>query len=487
MNDRSDQQLLQDYAQNRSDTAFAELVRRHVDLVYSAALRRLGDSHLAEDVAQGTFTALAQNARSLAGHPVLSGWLHRTTQNIAANLIRTNLRRQIREQEAVTMNQLLSSAPDDANWQSIAPHLDAALDELESTDRDVVLLRYFEKKSARETAAQLGISEDAAQKRVSRAVERLREFFAKRGVTVGASGLAVVISANAVQAAPVGLTLTITTATALVGTTLATTATVTATKAIAMTALQKIIVAATIAGLAGAGIYEARQASQLREQNQTLQQQQAPLTEENDRLQRERNDLTNRFAALSDEIMRGKSNSAELLKLRGEIGLLRRLNQQSLPANALPDAKPTQTLEKGFGSLGDYLSADMVSDAGTSTPEALLQTFIWAIREGKANRLEEIASMFGGQSEPGDVVGQISESQAPVFKMIQSAFTSASGFRLSSKSIGVGQKYHVRLEADPINGSQNNESPKNLNLTFVLERKTDGWTFGDPSEITEAK
>jgi hypothetical protein len=254
-----------------------------------------------------------------------------------------------------------------------------------------------------------------------------------------------------------------------------------------MTTIQKTIVTATVAVLAGVGIYEARQASQLREQVQVFKQQQTPLTEENDRLQRERNDLTSRLAALSEEIVRGKSNSGELLKLRGEIGLLRRLNQQSLPANTLPDAKPTQTLEKGFGSLGEYLSADMVSDAGTSTPEALLQTFIWAIREGKVNRLEEVASMFGGQSEPGDVVGQISESQAPMFKMMQSAFTSAAGFRLSSKSIGDGQKYHVRLDADPINGSQNNESPKNLNLTFVLERKTDGWTFGDPSEITDVK
>ncbi|MGC3957439.1 MAG: sigma-70 family RNA polymerase sigma factor [Verrucomicrobiota bacterium] len=320
MNDRSDQQLLQDYAQNRTDPAFAELVRRHIDLVYSAAMRRLGDAHLAEDVAQGTFTALAQNAHDLAGHPVLTGWLHRTTQNIAANLIRTNLRRQTREQEAVTMNQLLSSAPNDANWQSIAPHLDAALDELESADRDMVMLRYFEKKSARETATQLGISEDAAQKRVSRAVDRLREFFAKRGVTVGASGLAVVISANAVQAAPVGLALAISTAAALTGTTLATTATITATKAIAMTALQKTVVAATIAVLAGVGIYEAQQASKLREQVQKLR----PLAENYQQLQIERDELNNRLTSLLADNSHANLNSSqtELLRLRGKFGQL---------------------------------------------------------------------------------------------------------------------------------------------------------------------
>src|ERR1041385_471190 len=109
------------------------------------------------------------------------------------------------------MNELLSTGSD-ASWEHIAPHLDAALGELSEPDRDAVLLRYFEKKSAQEMAERLGISDEAAQKRVSRAVERLREFFAKRGVTIGASGLVVVISGNAVQSAPLGLTVAISTA-----------------------------------------------------------------------------------------------------------------------------------------------------------------------------------------------------------------------------------------------------------------------------------
>ena len=235
---------MRDYAERRSEAAFAELVRRHVDFVYSAALRMVRDAHLAEDVTQGVFVALAQNARQLTDRPVLSGWLHRTAQNLAAKAVRTDVRRRAREQEAAAMNELLSAEPD-AVWEHIAPHLDAALGELSEPDRDALLLRYFERKSAREMAQTLGISDDAAQKRVSRAVERLREFFAKRGVTVGASGLVVVISANAVQAAPVGLAVTISTAAALAGTTIATTATATATKAIAMTTLQKTLITAT--------------------------------------------------------------------------------------------------------------------------------------------------------------------------------------------------------------------------------------------------
>ena len=190
------------------EPAFAELVRRHLDFVYSAALRMVRDAHLAEDVTQKTFVALAQNARQLADRPVLSGWLHRTAQNLAANTVRSEVRRRAREQEAAAMNELLAAEPD-AVWEKIAPQLDTALGELNEPDRDALLLRYFERKSAREMAQTLGTTEDAAQKRVSRAVERLREFFLKRNVTIGASSLAVLISGNAVQPAPTKLVATI--------------------------------------------------------------------------------------------------------------------------------------------------------------------------------------------------------------------------------------------------------------------------------------
>ena len=162
VNTLTDAQLLGEYAAKGSETAFAELVRRHVDLVYSVAQRLMQNPAQVQDVTQGVFLVLARNADHLQYHPALVGWLHRTTQNIAAQTVRTEARRQRREQEAVTMSDLLSPDTEPA-WEVIAPQLDAALSELSEIDREVTLLRYFEKKTAAEIAGLLGTSEAAVQ------------------------------------------------------------------------------------------------------------------------------------------------------------------------------------------------------------------------------------------------------------------------------------------------------------------------------------
>ncbi len=367
MNDLTDQQLLRDYAERQSEAAFAAIVHRYVDLAYSAAFRMVGDIHAAKDVTQAVFVALAQNARQLTDRPALAGWLHGTARNLAVKAIRSDVRRRAREQEAAVMNELLSASPD-TRWEYIAPHLDEALGELSEPEREAVLLRYFKNHDLRTVGATLGISDDAAQKRVSRAVERLREFFAKRGVTVGASGLAVVISANAVQAAPMGLALAISAAATLTGTTLATTATLTATKAIAMTALQKTIVTATVAVLTGAGIYEARHAALLRAQVQTLQQQQAALTETIKQLQEDRDDAANRVALLTKSPPKYDKSASELLRLRGEVGRLRR---ESTEAN-VPITHDTVESR--------YQNAQKLARNGNSA--AALNEFLWCFDEG---------------------------------------------------------------------------------------------------------
>jgi len=347
VNELSDQELLRDYAERQSDVAFAELVRRHVDFVYSAALRMVCDSHTAEDVTQNTFIALAKNAREVRNRSVLSGWLHSTARNLAANTIRTEVRRRNREQEAAAMNELLANESD-VSWKNVAPYLDDAIAELADSDRDALLLRYFERKSAREMGQIFGTSEDAAKKRVSRAVERLREFFSKRGVTIGAGGLVVLISTNAVQSAPAALAGSISTA-AITTTAIHISTAVTATKVIAMTTLQKAVIGATIAVAIGTGIFEAHKNSGLRGEYQALEQQKNSLTAQVGQMQHERDVARTELASVSEENARLKSgqNLAELLKLRGEVGVLRdqsaAADSNSVPANALAKVMDSST------------------------------------------------------------------------------------------------------------------------------------------------
>jgi RNA polymerase sigma factor (sigma-70 family) len=371
VNSLTEQQLLREYTERRSEAAFTELVRRHVDLVYSAALRMVCDSHLAEDVTQGAFMALARSAHQLTERAVLSGWLHRTAQNIAAQTVRTDVRRRAREQEAAAMNELFATAPD-APWEHIAPHLDAALGELSEADRDALLLRFFERKSAQEMAQVLGISDEAAQKRVSRAVERLREFFVKRGITVGASGLLVVISAHAVQAAPVGLTVTISTAAALVGTTLSTTATTALTKAIIMTTTQKVLIAAALAAAVGTGIFEARQASTARIEIHALKQQQALLAEQLEQMTRERAEAARQIATLRAQNEGQDRSTGELLRLRSEVTRLRNESKQVAQAKTQDASDPTALAAQAWLGRVNLLKQRFEQWPGKKTPELQL-------------------------------------------------------------------------------------------------------------------
>jgi RNA polymerase sigma factor (sigma-70 family) len=209
MHTMSDWELLQAYAKNRSETAFAELVRRHLNWVYSAALRQVRDSHLAEDVTQAVFVLLARKAGSLRPATILSGWLFRTTRFVSSRALRTEYRRKAREQTAVTMSSTTSSADNEILWNQLTPHLDQAVAALSQADRTAILLRFYEKKPLREVGERLGLSEEAAKKRVSRAIEKLRDLIARRGVVFGGAGLAVALAEKSVQAAPSTLSVTV--------------------------------------------------------------------------------------------------------------------------------------------------------------------------------------------------------------------------------------------------------------------------------------
>jgi len=208
MND--DLKLLREYAASGSEAAFEAIVSRHLGLVHSAALRQARDPVLAEEITQAVFIILARKAGSLSGQTVLPGWLYRTTRFTAANLLRREASRQQREYEACLQSTLENDTQQPV-WPEIWPSIDKAMGRLSKTDRDALLLRYFENKSLKEVGAALGIEERAAQKRVNRSLEKLRSAFAKRGVMVTVAAMAAAISANSVRAAPQSLVAKVTT------------------------------------------------------------------------------------------------------------------------------------------------------------------------------------------------------------------------------------------------------------------------------------
>jgi RNA polymerase sigma factor (sigma-70 family) len=377
----TDLELLDQFAREQSQDAFTALVKRHLNLVYSAAVRQVRSPQLAEEVSQAVFTNLALNAAKLTPTTVLTAWLYRATRNTAIDVVRREARRQAREQIAFQMSEITNTSTD---WTHIERMLDEAMDSLEEADRTALLLRYFENRSLREVGQALGASEDAAQKRVSRAVERLREFFTKREVTVGAGALVAVLSANAIQAAPTGLVTTVATGAVLAANPISTSTAITVTKAIAMTATQKIIIGVVAAGAIAVGVYQARENSNLREQVQALKQsqdEQAALKNQVQELQRERDRATNQLASLAEEAAAQKKSPNEVLKLRGEVGSLRKENAAIGSTSGLskvtanPEARKMLRNQQKFGMSMIYKGftkqANLTSDQTEKLNELL--------------------------------------------------------------------------------------------------------------------
>jgi RNA polymerase sigma factor (sigma-70 family) len=310
-----DSELLRQFARANSEAAFTELVQRHVNLVYSAALRQVnGDAHLAQDVAQTVFTDLARKADLLArgrdASSPLTGWLYTGTHFAAAKMIRGENRR--RDREEIFMREPIHETAPEPDWENLRPTLDAAMHELKETDREAILLRYFENRQFAEVGAKLGLNENAARMCVERALEKLRDIFTKRGVTTVAA-LASVISANAVQIAPANLAAIL--ASASIAT--AGTGTLTFLKIMTATKLKLAFSAIVVAGAATAIVVQQQTQTQLRSENKFLIRQIAQL-------QTDSVNFSNHLAEISDAKKLSDDQFNELLKLRGEVGVLRR-------------------------------------------------------------------------------------------------------------------------------------------------------------------
>ncbi len=201
-----DLKLLREYVAHQSDQTFEALVARHLDLVYSAARRQVGDPHLAEEVTQAVFTLLARKAGSLGPTTILAGWLHHATRFVAKRALRTQRRREQREQEAyMQMETVTEPGAMERVWEEMLPLLDELLERLRPADRDALMLRFFENRSLQEVGAALGVPERTAQKRVTRSLEKLRGSFLRKGIALSTAVIAGAVSAHSVQAAPAGL------------------------------------------------------------------------------------------------------------------------------------------------------------------------------------------------------------------------------------------------------------------------------------------
>lgn len=413
------QQLLAEYARTGSDAAFGELVARYVDLVYSTALRLVeGNTHRAEDVAQTVFVDLARLARTLSREVMLGGWLHRHTCFVAANTLRGERRRQARERQAVEMNTLQNHS--EADFSQVAPMLDEAINELGEADRTAILLRFFEQHDFRSVGQALGGNEDAARMRVSRALEKLETLLKRRGVTASSGALAIVLGANAVQAAPVGLAVTIATAAALAGTTIAATiATPTAATTMSWLNIKSIaaIVVAAVAAGTGTHLVQQREATRLRSENQNLIAQSEQLTSERDT-------YLSAVAANKDELERLQRSQGELLRLRGEIGVLR--NELASQKRQVSQHPAAPKLIKAVNyPPGSYIAKAQMTFAGYATPEAAIESFIWTALFGTYEQLVEAMSPEHSAEELKDPISRREKfetwknNDAPLFKGVQ--------------------------------------------------------------------
>jgi RNA polymerase sigma factor (sigma-70 family) len=441
-----DSQLLRHYAESRSEDAFAELVRRYVNLVYSAALRQVGgDAHLAQDVAQTVFTDLARKAASLSKRETLTGWLYTSTHFAAAKIVRGESRRRDREEKF--MREPINEPAPDADWQKLRPVLDEAMHGLKETDREAVLLRFFENRAFTEVGAKLNLSENAARMRVERAVEKLRDLLAKRGITTAAV-LASIISANAVQVAPAGLASTLVTGSfAAAGT-----GAMALGKIMAVTKLKLGLGALALAGVITAFVIQHRASETLRAENESVTRQ---ITE----IQVNPASGSNLSAADASTNLSGRELD-ELLKLRAQATQLQaaqKLPIAATPTNDAPDATNiTINLRIKFVSM-------RAGDVQSLRP---------ALAPGAAGTcvLSSEQTEFVGNALQG-INGEISEGQITTISGRGAIQSMTSAFSIDGTNANVGTTLDVTPYYSPAS------SLFNLNLAAQFTQLT-----GNPSQ-----
>jgi RNA polymerase sigma factor (sigma-70 family) len=449
-----DNGLLQEYVRSRSQEAFTELVDRHLGMVYSAACRMVRDPHLAQEITQNVFSTLAQKAESFASPPMVAGWLYNTTRNFAMHAVRTEQRRREREQAAIAMQ----STEDDAGPVQINEHLESAMAQLESSDRNALVLRYLENHSLRLMGEELGISEDAARMRVNRALERLRAMFGKEGVAVSSVLLTATLGSSVATTIPAGL------GAAVASTALAGTTTAILTQGTIMTMnwfnLKTACAILGAAALTGSGVYfvQQRQIDHLNARSENLLARQQKLTADHDAV------LT-AAKTRDDELERLRKDAAEVHRLRNEIAQLRRQGEasaaleaenQTLRRQLAGTASPAPAQPAG-NDHGRYISKEQLAMVGYATPEAALQSMTWTMINGTYEMVNATLSpeMQAAGSKADARNRETFESGkktiAPLFK----------GMQIVARKVLADDKVELKVkhDSDPIPGRPSELSP----------------------------
>ncbi|HEX2853941.1 MAG TPA: sigma-70 family RNA polymerase sigma factor [Opitutaceae bacterium] len=366
-----DNELLRRYVRDRSDVAFAELVQRHLNLVYSVALRQVGgDAHLARDVVQTVFTALARKAATLVDRPVLGGWLYRSAQFAAIDVVRSERRRRAREELAHAMNEPADNVSEETDWEKLRPALDEAIGELNDADRDAVVLRFFEAKPFGEIGVRLQVTENAARMRVERALEKLHGLLARRGVTSTTAALGIALGSQVGMAAPAGL------ASAVSGAAIAGTAGSAALWGafLTMSKIKVGILAAIIGAIAVTGVVEVRANRALSAELNRLRTESVPPA----RLQKEKQELTSTLGTLSSH----RPEAEELARLKTRIAQIK--------------ARPAGVSDAGMKPVSEW------KNSGWATPEAALETVMWAAATENTEELVANAGFIGEAKAPAE-------------------------------------------------------------------------------------
>ncbi len=386
----NDLELLHRYERDQCEDSFAELVNRHVNFVYSVALRQVRSPELAEEIAQFVFMTMARNASKMKPDTILTAWLYRVTRRAAVNAVRGESRRRQREQVAVDLANLQT---DVADWAGIEPLLDEAMENIDEAGRSAILLRFFDGKSFREVGLLLGISEEAARKRVSRAIEQLRDCFAGRGVAVSSAGLATVLAAHAVKSAPAGLGAAICASASVCG--LHASKAIAIAKTIAMTTTQKALLTAAVAFAVGAVVHENFRVSGLRGGIEALQRQQEPLAADLAGARRERDEASNQLQVAQRQLQQLRHDTSELPRLRGELARWRDAANklaQSKTSDAGAGTDPADSTAKAWASQVKQLRQRAEQWPDKRIPELQLATDQdWFDAVGSTNSLESDA------------------------------------------------------------------------------------------------